>query len=178
MKHQIALADLSVGKGSTADIELLECQIRESETDINNKCSASSRLQNTISGLKIREEEHIASLGALRKESQFLLRKYLFAAADILGAEFLEKSKPLIAIFERIEGIGSLLAMLGHVPHIRAQGFSFNLPGYNLPSFAGKGLRFKEGMTYTIPGWAEVNAAAQKEKSAILDSGIEFPDVQ
>lgn len=175
-QHEDLLAEVATGAADSAALDELAQRIADAEARKADLVPAITRCQQTIAGLQRKVADQAKALEALQERIPYLVNDYLLAEANLIGLEYLEKAKALIADYQRLEGIARLLKDVGCSRYMRPHGATISLPGYALPAFEGKYLFQRQGLIYNDDqlGHRERQEMAKAESERIRALGIEF----
>lgn len=176
-KREDALAAVAASEGSQKDVEALDKEIAQAKAAAEKRAEKCARARATLSGLIRKLADAEATRDALDVSTPFFLRGYMLSEAASLGTKYLEAANALVAQYERLWALQTLLKQYGPAGKAR-DFFPYNFSEMAIPCPALKGFENVpaahrgQGMVYRgrAPGSkADLDRAVERELARLRE---------
>lgn len=170
------LAAIAIGEAKNAEIKELDTQLAKLGAQQKDARPAMDALTQTIDGLQRRLQESQAKLLSLQNEKSVLMRRFLNARAEALGAEYVAASAEIFKLYKRLVALSGLLNDYGQTAPLQMHSEGLNVPCFRIDSMMvhADRLRPNELLTSANHTWSHSQEWARQEKDRLLETGIEI----
>lgn len=138
VQREDLLADIAVGQGQADDLHAVDERLQKIEKEFSTQ-GGWPDVEQTVAGLARKLEREELDLEGLEKRGHQLMRIFLRARAELIGAEYLAAAQQLNKLYGSLMSMRLLLLNHGHFPISLTQ--EFRIPAFLLDSLEPHALR-------------------------------------